>query len=433
MDVSAVLLDIFEHYQDRRRHFCQSLSRESRGRDSMQHEVSDITNNYSQLSSEAQRDLQLAIQLNQDLESSYIYRRRDSGNLTVQFLAEQENFHIEQIMSGELQRISNVLSAESSSVSLSIEKKAEIDEAKNYLSQLAAHLDSPKVLQTLYLWAEHHREIFDSAHPAFEELLEALTTRTANVEGFLKVAPVLNDSWIGERIAENASVSTTYEDREDHALSEFVYDVFLTNQSESSRLIAARFLSQLSIEKLLPSLSRDLDNRDLPVASRCLIAEVIGNHPDHEHGAETLLKHIFPKPYDTATECFNANKGKFALNVAGGLATGVISTAFIELFLPKNPYFLTPMIIAGAIAGTCFALKRLFNSLNEPRIGNQNEEVQLAAAKGLARMISKRPGMQQDLRDGINQVLDSNMDRLNDHKMAGILRQAMQKKVEQDF
>jgi hypothetical protein len=70
-------------------------------------------------------------------------------------------------------------------------------------------------------------------------------------------------------------------------------------------------------------------------------------------------------------------------------------------------------------------LRKLYLSLNSPRVDNQVEEVKLAAAKGIARMLSLRGQMDTETCKKVSLAIEANLDRINDHKVVGVLRQAL--------
>ncbi len=350
--------------------------------------------------SSAARDLKLAIKLTEDLESKHIYRKPVYGD-TQAFIADRE------------QKVIDIFAVKDSR------------EIRKILEDLPAHFNNPKIVQAFYTWAVENQSVFTEGSPVSNRVLEAFIAHSSRPEGFLHLAKLFDDNWLGKELLEHCIPLVSDDAREDTSLSEFVYDAFLSNSSVTARIVAARFLSKLSIEKLIPSLSRDLDNNQLPVSSRCLIAEVVGNHPHYEKGAETLLKHIFPYPFDSATECFNANLGSFILKSCLGIGVGVVGVGLVELLLPKNPLYMIEGLIIGAAAGTAYMLRKLYLSLNSPRVDNQVEEVKLAAAKGIARMLSLRGQMDTETCKKVSLAIEANLDRINDHKVVGVLRQAL--------
>jgi hypothetical protein len=256
------------------------------------------------------------------------------------------------------------------------------------------------------------------------DALKSLAGHLSNPERFLQMADRLDDGEFSQMLYRDIEPQLNPLQEQDRSLADFFYDKFIDSKSIGFQGVAAQFLTKLNIEAKIEHMAKDLDNEKLSVHSRKLIAEVLGYQPSSEQAAEALLSHVFPRPYDNPTDCFSANLGKFALRFAGGVFGGGAAAMMVLRFLPKSIYVVPEVMLLGIGAATFFALKDLYVRLNKLRVKNQSEEVQLSAAKGLANLLD-HPDSSSKFKKTLGDIIQSNINRINDHEIAGVLRQAL--------
>jgi hypothetical protein len=305
------------------------------------------------------------------------------------------------------------------------------------LENVPALIAEKGIALTFFMWAKNNPAAFafggkekDSV-PGARDAFNALTRFLANPKRFLEIAPQLGECDFSKALCERIQPEVSDLQSENEALAEFFYHRFLTTDTFKSQEITARFLSKLDTEKLTPHLIKDLDNKELSPEARILIANLLGQQAKADRidstvilASEALLSHVFPKPYNTPTECFGANTFSFVTRLVGGVVGGGFTAGIIARFLPKSVFITPEVILLGAAVATFFALKSLYTTLNRPLVENVNPDVQLAAAKGLAAMLNS-PSLKPEIRAELSKTIESYIDKASTHEIAGILREGL--------
>lgn len=290
---------------------------------------------------------------------------------------------------------------------------------------------------TFFEWAKNNSDAFafsgkeTEAAPGARDALNALMRFLANPKRFLEIAPLLNECIFSKELCEGIEPEVSDLQSENEALAEFFYHRFLTSSTLESQEIAARFLAKLDTEKLTPHLIKDLDNKELSPESRILIANLLGQQARADRidstiisASEALLSHVFPRPYSKPTECFSDNTLNFVTRLVTGVIGGGFAAGIIARFLPKSVFITPEVILLGSAVATFFALKSLYTKLNRPLVENVDPDVQLAAAKGLARILHS-PSLKPEIRTELSKTIESYIDKASTHEIAGILRQGL--------
>jgi hypothetical protein len=344
------------------------------------------------------------------------------------------------------------------------------DRVQEGLSSISAVIDQPGVAKAFIEWGKDNYESFlcedrdseeaegeerdsEEAEAQLADARKALVKHLSNPTRFLELEPALGECiWSRELLKEvEPRVNTWQSDVE--SLADHFYERFRKATSSELRQATSRFLCELDVEKLVPTLALHLNNQEVgsdgvivrkefSIEERTLIASVLGHQAKYsdstlnaaQEAAGALFDQIFPKPYGGFWDCVRSNLGRFSFAFGTGLAGGAYLASFVARVLPKSIFVTPEIFVAGTVAGAIFACRLLYKGIPDVLRGmnelvvkseDQHEDVRLAAARGLADMLSSAD-LSQELKQNIRAAIGARLDKTAHGEVTAVLREALE-------
>jgi len=327
------------------------------------------------------------------------------------------------------------------------------------LSSINQVMDQPGVAKAFIEWANAQKGIIEGSEwplawgLPLEDATRALVTHLSNPRKFLELAPDLEAGFFSQQVFKEVVPCVNSFQSDVESLADHFYERFRKASSPELREATARFLCNLDVEKLVPTLALHLNNqergsdgiivrKEFSIEERTLIASILGHQAKYSYNnldtfqqaAGALFDQVFPKPYAGFGDCLRSNLAKYSVALAAGITGGVYLSSFIARVLPKSIFVTPEVIFAGAVAGGFFACRLLYKGIPEIMRGmnelvvkteDQHEDVRLAAAKGLACMLNSGE-LKGDIKQNVLAAIGTRLDKTAHGEVTGVLREALE-------